>query len=397
MKNKNNILFYLQMATYNCASIIAIGSVFQAFMLESGIDESSVSFCVSTFQIIQTLTTLLLSKWAENIKNVLRAVAVCLWSFIIILSPMLLICIEQNIPVKAKFIILFASGGVFYLIFGIHNILSYKQPHHIMDIKDYGRVSGQSGVYLGILGAVVSAAITLALGRYEYFSTMTVVIIIGIVLSLISGLIGFAYKPIEAKNIIKNTEKINIFRYKPFYQLLIPNFLRGVSTGVINLVAVIGYYCKILDSSTAAVLVTLSQIATLIGCQSYASFAKRNKNGILCLASGVALCITMPLMTAGNTKTLFALFYFITFFFNNYISYAVPVIVAEHIDYNCLGQYTAWRMGLFTLGVSVGGAIVPFLLEAVGATTTLLIGGLAMLPCGIGYYIFEKRQRFYMK
>ena len=107
MNNKNNILYYLQIATYNCASIIVIGSVFQTFMLESGIDEARVSFCVSVFQIIQTLTMLLLSRVAENIKNVLKAIAICLWSFIILLSSMLIICFVQNISVNTKYIILF--------------------------------------------------------------------------------------------------------------------------------------------------------------------------------------------------------------------------------------------------------------------------------------------------
>ena len=79
------------------------------------------------------------------------------------------------------------------------------------------------------------------------------------------------------------------------------------------------------------------------------------------------------------------------FFFNNYISYGVPVIVAENIDYNCLGQYTAWRMALFTGGVAIGGVLVPILLELIGGSGTLLVSGLAMLPCGVGYYLFDRQ------
>ena len=43
-----------------------------------------------------------------------------------------------------------------------------------------------------------------------------------------------------------------------------------------------------------------------------------------------------------------------------------------------------------TLGISVGSLLVPVLLDAVGTTVTLLVGGLAMLPCGIGYFLFER-------
>lgn len=98
-------------------------------------------------------------------------------------------------------------------------------------------------------------------------------------------------------------------------------------------------------------------------------------------------------MLAGGAKTVFIIFYFISFLFVNYINLAVPVAVAEYIDYNCLGQYTAWRMALFTLGVSLGGLVVPILLNSVGGFVTLLICGITMLPCGIGYYIFEKNRR----
>ena len=72
------------------------------------------------------------------------------------------------------------------------------------------------------------------------------------------------------------------------------------------------------------------------------------------------------------------------------VAYGVPVLVANRIDYRCLGQYTAWRMGLFTLGVALGGACVPALLQWIGPTGTLIVCGVTLLPCGIGYYRFEK-------
>ena len=393
MKNKNHSLFYLQTAMYNCVNIIIGGSVFQTFMLENGISEAKVSLYVSVLQILQTALMLILSKAVENIKNVLKGIAICLWSFLIMLFTMLFICINNGISPNSKYIIIYISSIIFYIFYSVYTILSYKQPHHIMDIRDYGRVTGQAGVYVGVLGTAVTAVITFALGKYKYFTTMTVVVLLGVVFSVVAGLISFVYERKDVKDISKQLDKINIFKYKPFYQLLIPNFMRGVSQGVINLVVVIGYFCKILDSASATLLVTLSQIATLVSCQSYVYFAKKGKNGILALISSIALVVTMPVMVFGGTKAVFAVFYFIAFFFNTYICYSVPTIVAENIDYNCLGQYTAWRNALFTLGIAVGGAMVPFLLSFVGGIGTLIVGGIAMLPCGIGYYIFENSQK----
>lgn len=394
-KSKNLFLYYLQYSTYSCINLIAVGAVFQTFMLECGIDETRVSLCISALQIIQTLTMLFIAKAAENIKSVLKTIAICLFSHSLLLSSMLFICLKQNISINTKYIILFAAGVIFNLFFSLYNILSYKQPHHIMNIRDYGKASGQSGVISGALGVLTTASMSFALSRFSYFRTMTIICIIGLVLTAISSLISFVYTPLKFDDTKNQIEKINIFHYKPFYQLLIPNFMRGISTGMFNLIAVIGYYCNVLDSTAATILVTLSQIAMLISCQSFSFLAKKRKTALLCLISSIALLIFLPLMLLGNSKILFLGFYFIVFFFLNYIAYGVPVIVAEHIDYNCLGQYTAWRMGLFTLGVALGGALVPVLLKFVGGMATLAICGAAMLPCGIGYYIFEKSKAKY--
>ena len=66
-------------------------------------------------------------------------------------------------------------------------------------------------------------------------------------------------------------------------------------------------------------------------------------------------------------------------------------MVALHVDYNCLGQFTAWRMGIYTLGTAIGGVCVPLLLDLVGGFNTLLIAGITMLVCGVGYYVFDRK------
>lgn len=391
MKNKNYTLYYLQTAAYSCVNLIAVGTIFQTFMLECGIDEAKVSLCVSIIQLVQTASMLLLSRFAENIKNVLKAVAVCLFAQVIPLIAMFSICLFSGVSVDLKYILLFGTGLILSVFMGVYNILAYKQPHHIMKITEYGKVSGQSGVIAGILGALVTTAIAFAVKSFSYFGTMMVVSIVGIVLALVSGFVNYVYTPFNPSNKNKNAEKINIFRYKPFYQLLVPNFLRGVSTGIFNLIAVIGYHSEILDKSTAAVLATLSQVATLVGCQTYAFIAAKRKSGLICLVSSLVMLIVLPLMPLSGSSIGFVTLYFIAFFFNNYIAYGVPVIVAENIDYNCLGQYTAWRMALYTAGVSIGGILVPVLLGAFGGAGTLLVSGITMLPCGIGYYIFDRQ------
>lgn len=393
MKNKNLILFYAQATAYNCVILIAVGTIFQTFMLECGIDEAKVSICVSAVQVVQTIITLLTAKLVENIKNVLNAIAFCLSFQLLPLVVMLILCFATGISVDTKYYLLFGSGIILSLFLGPYTVLSYKQPHHIMKISEYGKACGQSGVITGLFGILITTLIALALKKFSYFGTMAVVCVFGIIMALVSVLTNFAFTRLDPAEQGKMGEKINIFRYKPFYQLLIPNFMRGLSNGVLSLVPVIGYYCGILDKSSTAVLATLAQIATLINCQTYVFIASKKLNGIIALISSVIMLIAMPLMPLGNSATWFLIIYFIAFFFNFYIANAVPVIIAENIDYNCMGQYTAWRMALFTGGTSIGGFLVPLLLDSIGGIGTLFVGGLAMLPCGLGYYLFDKQNK----
>lgn len=305
MNKKNLILFYLQSVAYSAINLIAVGTIFQTFLLECGIDEAKVSFCVTAFQVIQTLTMLLISKAAENIKCVLQGVGISYLAYSILIVTMLFICFKTDLSVNTKYVILFIAGAVVSLFIGLINILSYKMPHHIMDIKDYGRATGQSGVISGVLGIAITSLMALALNRFDFFKTMLVVCVFGITLSCIAGWISFVYTPLDTNQKTYKCESINIFRYKPFYQLLGPNLMRGFSTGIFNLVAVIGYYSKVLDGASAALLITVSQIATLLGSQSYSFFAKKLKNGFLCLISSVVVFVSTPLMLAGGAKTVF--------------------------------------------------------------------------------------------
>ncbi len=390
---RNIVLYYIGQASYGCVTLMAMGTIFQSFMLECGISETKVSLCVSVIQIMQTLTMLLMSKFAENIKKIFLSVAVCLFAQVLPLGAMLFICINNGISIGIKYFLLFAASLILSFFMGIYSVISYKQPYHIMRITDYGKVSALAGVISGVLSTAVSGIISFALNDSPYFSTMIGVCLFGIMLAVISGAVNFGYVKLDVNQNQKSAVKINIFRYKPFYKLLIPNISRGISMGIFNLTAVIGYYCGILDTATAALLVTISQVAAILSCLTYAFFAARRKNGIICLVSSIVLVVFLPLMTVSKSVYMFELFYFLGFFFINYISNAVPVIVAENVDYNCIGQYTAWRMALFTGGIAIGGALVPVLLKFVGGSLSLLICGILMLPCGIGYYSFERQSR----
>lgn len=397
IKNKNRLIFFLENMFYSCANLLATGTVIQTFMLEIGINESKVSFYISAMQVIQTLIMLLISKAVENIKNVFSGLAVAYSAYIPFFAVMLYLCISNGITLETKYIIIFIVGFVLNSFYGVISTLSYKLPHKIMDIKNYGSMIGQSGVISGIACILITAVMSLFIEKFSYFSVMSAVSIAGIVFGFLAVVLCFMFTPIS--NEIKGNSdiKINIFKYKPFYQLIIPNFMRGFNYGIVNLITVIGYYCNILDSDSASIVAIITHVAMLLSSQSYVFLAKKCANGLLCLISSVIVCIVAPFMVLTGIKSIFYILYFVIFLFVNYISISIPVLVAEKIDYNCLGQYTAWRMALFTFGIGAGGVVVPLLLKYVGAIGTLVVCGIAVLPCGIGYYMFERQSKIQEK
>lgn len=387
---KNHLLYYVYSSAYNCVLLLINGTVLQTFMLQSGISESKVSFYFSLIQILQTAIMLLSSRWVENTKNIFVAVSTCILSLFPLTGVVIYICVFEGVPPDTAYILILITSIIMSVGIGIKSVLIYKLPHRIMDIKDYGRVSGQSGVICGLVGVVFTGLLTFATKKFEYYNVMTVFSIIGVALLLISITATLCYERKNPQYIQANNKKINIFKYKPFYILLLPNLLRGFSTGIFSLVAVIGFSEKVLDNTGSALIVTLTQIATIVGCEIYSLFFSRKHNGFITLLSSVIFALIMPISFMGNSKTVFIVCYTLGYVFVNFVNYAIPVIVAGNIEYSCLGQYTAWRMGLHTLGTALGSASVPLLLNLVGGLGTFIVCAITILPCGFSYYFFEK-------
>lgn len=392
MKNieKNHILFYTYSALYHCAFLIISGSVMQTFMLECGINEAKVSFYTSLTQILQMGIMFLTSKWVENVKNIFLTIAVCILAQTPLFAAMFYISLTHNHNANSNYLLILLPSIILSIAQGLKNVLVYKLPHHIIDMKDYGKITGQSGVIIGILGVAFTGVLTFATKKYEYFSVMAIFTALGIIFYLISTIITIRYDKREPEVLINSKQKINIFKYRPFYVLLLPNLLRGFSAGIYGLAAVVGFSENVLDSVGSALIVTLSQIAAIAGCEVYTICFSRNKNGIITLLSSIIFAILLPLSFLGGSKTVFVIIYMLSYIFLNFVNYAVPVIVARNVDYRCLGQYTAWRMGLHTLGSALGSAAVPLLLKYTGGIGTFIIAGITLLPCGICYYLFEK-------
>jgi len=377
---------------YNLSYTMISGSVIQAFLLELGISAASVSFYTAATQIVQVIVMLLASGLMDKAKKPLKLYVFATFFQIFIHMVLLLTC-NVKLSVNTAFVLIFVSSIFSFLFYGIHSILSYKIPYYIMDMNDYGKIMGKSGVTLGICGSLFSALLTWCVGRYEYFPAMTVFYAAGIVMLIFSGVVSLKYNVLDVavKYEAQPKEKINLLRYKPFRTLCLPDFLRGFNTGIYLLAAVIGYELGILDLEKATLLTVLSQVGTVAGCYVYSKISKPEREGIIIMLASVLFFVFMPLAVIGKSATLFCVMYLVTKFVLTFVDYSTPTLVTQIVDYKCIGQYSAWRMLLHTGGVALGGVALTYMLSVFGGVITLVISAGCQLISGVTYYIYSRK------
>ncbi len=384
---KNEIMYYVANTLYNTSLIVASGAVLQTFLLEMGVVENTVARYISVFQVIQSAAMMLFSLISDRTEKVIKVNALSTLNLLILLIPMLVFSIFSPLRGIAG-VVIFAFGIVSYIVLGFYNVIAYKLPYHIMNMAEYGRITANGGVLHGITGIIVSGAMTYFIGKYEYFDTMTVVLTISALFAVTAFIISSKYKNISLIQKEKKTERkrINIFRYKPFQKLIIPNLTRGIGMGIIGVTVTIGYYFKVIDKVSGGYIVILTNAAVIFSCFLYSRIAKKGRNGKIILISALIALASVSFMLVGKSTVVFLTCYGIGYFAINLLGQAIPVQVTEIIDYDVIGQYTAWRMMLLTIGTAIGGFIAVPVAEKSGGVFVLFLAGLMFLITGIGYF-----------
>jgi Na+/melibiose symporter-like transporter len=281
------------------------------------------------------------------------------------------------------------------IMISMNSITSYKLPFHIMDMRSYGRIVAFSGAAGSLCGMLISLSMTYSLARWDYFNVMGIIFAAGGISTILASFFMFRMKEIGSLPKNKNNgPRKNLFLYRPFYMLLIPNLLRGIGTGILGLAVMIGYYYDILDSATSSYLVVVTNIASVAGNYAFGLLAKNEgkREGILLVVSTTFLAILLPFMLVGKNLWIFLGVYALIYFLSLFMSNAVPVMVLRIVDYDTVGQYTAWRMMIHTSGTVIAGFICIPMLELFGGILTLALAGIMLVICAVSYYIIEKQK-----
>ena len=390
--NMNNNLKYLMRGTiFSIASLFITGSIIQAFMLEKNIKEKSVAYYVSALQIVQVSVMLLISPVVDRFKNIIKLKSVLILFQVTYTALLAFIAVSPWMKSETKYAFILIGGIIISVVQAVNNIIYYKVPYLILDLNDYGHLNGKVGILSGIIGALFSALLSYLTGIFNYNKVMFVMFIIASAAIILTFLTVISYKPInelERKGTKDQKKNINIFKYKPFYILLLPNLLRGFAAGIFGTAMTIGFYVGVTDKSSGSTMALVLQIATLVSSYVYTITSKRKLDDKILLISSIMMTISISFMLVGGNLTVFYVMYLIASFFINIVNNAVPTAVVKIVDYDHIGQYTTWRMLCHTLGGAVASAVAMSMIDLLGGILTMVIAALCQLISGSVYYIY---------
>lgn len=388
----NKAKYGLGTVLYSILIMFCTGSLLQAFLLECGFTENQVYLYNAMIQGIQVAVMIFSIFFSDYIKKLTRAVGWMHLSWLLLLFALLFLILNREGNIVVSIIVLFSVSFLVYCVYGLQTVEAYRLPYSIMDIKDYGRVTG---IVIGISGAicfVVSLLHTYLVTHFDFYNISIVFFVLSIVCCVGSA---FSYFTMKERKILELKQQsahrgLSVFKNKHTYWLLFPNFTRGFATGVVSLLTVIGFSKGLLNNNIAPYMNVALQVATLVGNLIFAFACRKVSSKKLLVIGTVFFCALLPLSILRGTTIDFIIIYALVQFFLIIINIAIPVLVTEIIPYEQIGAFTAIRMAVFTLGSTVASLLMDLLISGLGYMWLLILASFMQLLCGVGYYIVRK-------
>lgn len=387
----NKAKFYISSILEQIMLVFASGAVLQTALLEMGLSPETTNQFTGIQTGVQVAAITIFSIWSDRVRNLIRNYGLSCLLFLPLLVFLFLAC-SDVISDHLFLAFLYLTAIIYNIAYGTAGIIGLKMPYQIFDMKDYGRVSGITGVVMGVTAMLLSGALTWLQTAFPYLRIIQVAMGVSIIVTLIRTLMLCSLKPVHSFEIKKGpVKKFNFFKYKPFSFFIMPNLLRGLSGGLLSVSVSIGYYTGQLNSQSASILAVITSLVTILGCGIYALIAGRITERMILLVSSIGVFLVMPLVTLFDSTAAFLAFYGIAWFMVVFINYAVPVAVTKIADYDTMGRYSAGRMLLNNAGHMLAGFLcVPMFRFAGVQFTMFLFAGLQLIS-GICYYIYMKK------
>lgn len=380
--------YYIYNTLYAIGFMFCSGAIMQTFLLQAGFSERQVYIFNSFIQIAQVLMMVVMTFLSGKIRKVKLATGLSYLSLTLLTVVFLLGAANPDILGKPYSIAVFITAGISYLGLGLYTVLAYCLPYYIIDMKDYGKMTSFGGTISGLCTFALSFLHTFIVAKFDYMQATAWFFVLAIACFIITSCICLSLKEREPQTPQSTTTKdevIAVFKNKHTYILLLPNFVRGLATGVMNVITVIAISVNLLHSANAAYINIVTQITMLVASLAYAVVCGKIATKNLLLIATLGACLLFPFCLKFGTVG-FLILLCATFFFRNIVDVAIPVLVTEIIPQNQIGAYTSIRMLVFTAAQAVATLIITPLTLVIGYTGLLLFAALMQFICGAVYY-----------
>ncbi len=394
----NKIKYIFFSLTYAIGLLLSTGAVSQTFLLNIGLNEETVSLYTSVTLVTQVVAMFCSSFFSDRIKKLLKTVTVLILILPIIYVAFILTRYDVFNSLTANKIIIFSVSIVSNFALGIYNVLNYKIPYRVFKIEDYGPISSVAVIISGLASFGITALISYLTEQFDYFSVITVALILGAVFWIISAILNASFTDIYDQSKVKNDYKgistIKLFKTPVFYKLISANILRGIGAGIILLLVTIGTKDKIFTEELTSVhIATVTAGASVCGGFCYILFLKKLNPYIQLIISASIILIASPLTIVFKNYIILHVGCFILNASLITLGICIPVMIYDKVPESIIGKYTAYRMLLFTLGQSIAGIIAMPLFDLVGGTLLLTFGGLCTFICAILFLVVLKKEK----
>jgi MFS family permease len=363
----------------------------QTFLIEVGFSFEQVYTLNSLMQAMQVIVMLVLTFLSGKIKGIKLVTSLSYLSLSLLTGVFLLGAINPALIKNGYVIAVFIASAISYIGVGLSTILSYCLPYYTIDMNDYGKMTGISTAIAGGSSFSVALVYSLLLSKFSYMKTTAAFFIFAIVCFILTSIIcaSMREKTVEMnKQKQRGNEFIAVFKNKNTYLLLIPNFTRGLSVGIFNVIATIAISTGI-TSEAATYINVILQIATFIGNLLFAFAYKKYSSKNLLLLATLGVCISFPFSLEFGVIGFFCCFT-IASFFRVIFDTAIPVIITEIIPQEQIAPYTSIRMLIFTGAQAIATLLIAPLKALIDYTGVLIFASAMLFICGIMYYAVAK-------
>lgn len=391
----NETKAHISASLYNVGFMFCTGAIVQTFLLQIGFSAQQVYFYNSIAQMAQVLMMIMMIFISPRIKKVKLVTGLSYMSLLALALVLLIAAISPSIAGSTLMMMIFGVSALCFLGTGVYSVMSYCIPYYTIDMSNYARFISLQMVYTGVATFIFSSIHTFATSKFEYMNAMAIFFALAVVFFILAFVFCISMKEnkeLERTNGSSKEDYIAVFKNKDTYILLIPNFTRGLATGVVAVIAVIAISSNIVDEQSSAYINIVMQVAMFTGNLFYAAFCKKLSTTKLLLISAIGGSVFLPICLAFDMWGFLVVF-FIAYFFRMILDTAFPVVVTEIIPREQIGAYTSIRMLVFTGAQAVAALLITPIVEFVGYVGLLIFASAMQFICAIVYFVVARKRR----